>query len=408
MASFDETVKAFRHNCEEDKLPLPRVTLGAINKDGTFHCAKAFGEESADPTDADAVHWIASASKFVTTIAAMQCVERGQLSLDSDIAEVLPEWKDPQILTGFNDKDEPIFRPATKAVTLRQMLTHSSGMAYTFMDPLLARYHELHGNRPLIQQTIKESFHTFLLFEPGERWLYSPSIDWAGLAIERATSMPLGAYMEQQIFRPVSANDTTFHLDQRADLRARKVKNWEREGHVLVRERHPIMPDPVADDFGGAGLYATVTDMLKLYRGVLTGTLLRPATVREMFKSHLQSGTKGLDDPAEYATYRNAVWNATAFSSFRKGIWNTVPDDVPVSFGLGGLVNTAAVPGRRGENSLTWWGFPNCYWWMDLNNGVAGIYLSQLVPAGDNKTIELLTEFEKFVYSSLDKSTSGQ
>lgn len=140
MASFDETVNSLRHPCGEDKQPLPRVTLGAINKDGTeptnsflfnvcclltihcqgsFHYAKAFGEESADLTSTDAVHWIASCTKFVTSIAVMQCVERGQLDLDADIAVVLPEWKDPQILTGFNEKDEPIFRPATKVVTLR-------------------------------------------------------------------------------------------------------------------------------------------------------------------------------------------------------------------------------------------------------------------------------------------------
>ncbi|KAB8265984.1 beta-lactamase/transpeptidase-like protein [Aspergillus pseudonomiae] len=333
MPSFEETVNLLRHPSGEDKQPLPRVTLGAINRDGSFHYAKAFGDDSTDIPDTDAVHWIASCTKH--------------------------------------------------------MLTHSSGMAYVFMHPLLARYQQLQGERPLIQQTVKESYHPFLLFEPGERWLYSPSIDWAGLAVERVTSMKLGDYMKHHIFDIVSAKDVTFHLDQREDLRARKAKNWERVGQRLEEERNPVWPDPIAEDQGGGGLYATVNEMLKVYHGILTGKLLRPETIKLMFQPHLGSNS-GLDKPDEYPLpVQNAIWNA-------------VPHDVPVSFGLGGLVNTAAIPEQRGVHSLTWSGIPNCYWWIDINNGVAGIYLSQLVPMGDQKSVELLTEFEKFVYSSLN------
>ena len=207
------------------------------------------------------------------------------------------------------------------------------------------------------------------MFEPGERWLYSPSVDWAGVAVssetsdsvetlvpnntnskvERVTSMKLGEYMKQHIFDVVSAKDVTFHLDQREDLRSRKAKNWERAGQSLEEEKNPVMPDPVADDHGGGGVYATVSAMLKIYRGVLTETLLRPETIKGMFQPQLKDA-RGLGKPDEYPPpVRNAIWNA-------------VPYDVPVSFGLGGLVNTAAVPEQRGSHSLTWSGIPNCYW----------------------------------------------
>ena len=173
--------------------------LTPINQ-GSLHYAKAFGGESVDSTDTDAVHWVASCTKFVTTVAVMQCVERGLLDLDADIAHVLPEWASPRILTGFDENDNPIFRPATKPITLRyislsetdgmycsgvltatrRMLTHSSGMAYFFMDPLMTRYYELQGKPPTVQ-TLHQ--FQFLLFEPGERWMYSPGIDWAGEAV---------------------------------------------------------------------------------------------------------------------------------------------------------------------------------------------------------------------------------
>jgi len=179
--------------------------------------------------------------------------------------------------------------------------------------------------------------------------MYSPGIDWAGVLVERITSMKLGEYMQRHIFDVVSANDATFHPDQREETRARKAKVWERVGERLQEQKQPYWPDKVEADFGGGGLFATVDDLLKIYQGVLTGELLRPESVKEMFQPQLET-LKGLDDPAEYSL------------PSRNAIWNTVPDDVPVSFGIGGLINLTAVPKRRGVNSLTWSGHPNCYW----------------------------------------------
>ncbi|TGO22075.1 hypothetical protein BPAE_0183g00080 [Botrytis paeoniae] len=252
----------------------------------------------------------------------------------------------------------------------QSLLTHSSGIAYVFMDPLLTRYQELKKTPTFANRSIAEKFpHQFLVFEPGERWVYSPGLDWAGLAVERVTSMKLGEYMQRYIFDVVS----------------------ERESQSLKEQTKPVYAENAWDDFGGGGLFATVNDLLKIYQSILTVKLLRPETTSEMFQPHLEN-IGSLDKPEEYSL------------SSRNAIWNTVPDDVPVNFGVGGLINTAAAPKRRGVNSLTWSGYPNCYWWIDLNNGVAGVYLSQLVPTVDEKAIELLTEFEEFVYSSLDKS----
>ncbi|KAH7115405.1 hypothetical protein B0J13DRAFT_654221 [Dactylonectria estremocensis] len=114
----------------------------------------------------------------------------------------------------------------------------------------------------------------------------------------------------------------------------------------------------------------------------LTGKLLRPDTVNEMFQPHLENVT-GLNKPDEYS------------SVYRNSIWNTIPDDVSISFGIGGLIKTAAVPKRRGIESLTWSVYLNCHWLSPFR------YL--LVPSGDKKAIKLLTEFEKFVYASLDE-----
>lgn len=161
--------------------------------------------------------------------------------------------------------------------------------------------------------------------------------------------LELGDYMQKYMFNPLSIKDITFHFDQHEDLRSRKVTFWERAGSGQQRVRYFWWPDPVEDDIGGDGIYTTVDELLKLYRGVLQGKLLRPETLVEMMKPQLES-RKGLDAPEQYSLAdRNAIYNA-------------VPTSVPCDYGLGGLLNTAAVPGGRAARSLTWSGYPNCYW----------------------------------------------
>ncbi|KAG7112081.1 ML-236A carboxylate methylbutanoyltransferase mlcH like protein [Verticillium longisporum] len=389
MGSFEEIVESLRHPQEGLKQPLPRVTLGAINRDGSFHYSQAFGEEVDDITETDAVHLIASATKLVTTVAVMQCVEKGLLDLDADVSKILPEWENPQILTGFDENDVPLFRPSEKAITLRHLLTHSSGMTYTFMEPLLTRYAQLPTVEPRNPHSVKEKFFTLLVFEPGSRWKYSPGVDWAGLMVERVTSMRLGDYMKRHIFDPVSAKDITFHMETRGDLQPRLVNQWGRYGESLRRPEKPLWPAQINEDLGGGGLYATVSALLNIYQGILNGKLLHPATVEAMFQPQLKS-VIGLESREGYS------------SSYLNAVFNTVPANVSVNFGLGGLINLGAIPNRRAARSLTWSGMPNCYWWVDLENGVAGVYLSQLVPTGDEQAVKLLAKFEEFVYASLD------
>ncbi|RNJ59764.1 hypothetical protein D7B24_001489 [Verticillium nonalfalfae] len=354
----------------------------------------AFGEEVDDITETDAVHLIASATKLVTTVAVLQCVEKGLLDLDADVSKILPEWENPQILTGFDENDGPLLQPSEKAITLRQvirphLLTHSSGMTYTFMEPLLTRYAQLPTVEPRNPHSVKEKFFTFLVFEPGSRWIYSPGVDWAGLMVERVTSMRLGDYMKRHIFDPVSAKDITFHMETRGDLQSRLVNQWERHGETLRRPEKPLWPAQINEDLGGGGLYATASALLNIYQGILNGKLLHPATVKAMFQPQLES-VDGLESREGYS------------SSYLNAVFNTVPDNVSVNFGLGGLLNLDAIPNRRAARSLTWSGMPNCYWWVDLENGVAGVYLSQLVPTGDEQAVKLLAKFEEFVYASLD------
>ncbi|KAL1613370.1 hypothetical protein SLS56_012260 [Neofusicoccum ribis] len=115
MESFNETVATFLNPQEGDGLPLPRTTFGAVNRSDDLQPGR--NADLTSPTDS--MYTIASSTKFITTLAALQCVDKGLLSLDGDIGDVLPEWKNPKILTSFDNNDQPIFVPAKNTVTLR-------------------------------------------------------------------------------------------------------------------------------------------------------------------------------------------------------------------------------------------------------------------------------------------------
>jgi CubicO group peptidase (beta-lactamase class C family) len=111
--------------------------------------SKCFGTQSVDPDSPlldtplslDTTMWIASCTKLMTAISVLQCVERGQLDLDEDISTILSEWKSPDILLGFDDgTGEPILEKAKGKITLRMLLTHQSGMGYTFQNDKLKRF----------------------------------------------------------------------------------------------------------------------------------------------------------------------------------------------------------------------------------------------------------------------------
>lgn len=134
---------------------LPRYEKFLMYCAGQVRYLDAQGYTSVKQEDAKALThnstmWIASCTKLMTTIAALQCVEKGLLSLDDDISAVLPEWKERQLLAGFDEeKGVPILKQSTKKLTLRHLLTHSSGMGYEFISPDLMRWRTSRGEDPM-------------------------------------------------------------------------------------------------------------------------------------------------------------------------------------------------------------------------------------------------------------------
>jgi methyl acetate hydrolase len=157
----------------------------------------------------DSVFRIASMTKAVTSVAAMQLVEQGKLQLDEPIGKVLPELAAPRVLEGFDTSGAPRLRPAKRPITLRHLLTHTAGFGYEMWNPELIRYVAASGMPSLMTGKLA-ALQLPLVFDPGERWEYGINIDWVGRAVEAVAGQPLDTYFRAHIFAPLGMADTGF------------------------------------------------------------------------------------------------------------------------------------------------------------------------------------------------------
>ncbi|KIW37031.1 uncharacterized protein PV06_10664 [Exophiala oligosperma] len=372
---------------------IPGAVVMAADASGKIIYSQAEGQTSVDPDEAkpmsiDTTFWIASCTKLATSIAALQAVEKGLLDLDADISKVLPEWKEPEILTGFSDAGEPQLKKASKKITLRQLLSHSSGMGYDFLNPELAKWRQFKGQpigasgEPLTKRQFLP-----LVYEPGEGWSYSVAIDWAGKMVEKVNGgVRLGEYLKRHIWEPLGMTSTGFRIAENDRIRNNLCPTTKRE---LTGELAPSAPynhqNPV-DDLGGGGLYSSAADYIKLLISLLKndGTLLKPETTKMMFEPQLA-------DPRHLLVHTQ---NPKTGGMFRNGV-----DSESWNFGLGGILTTAEVPGVCKKGTMSWGGLPNLFWWIDPVAGNCGIYASQLLPPGDPTSIALSVEFHKEIYA---------
>ena len=173
---------------------VPGVVAMATNREGTIY-EGAFGERvlgSGQAMTTDTVGWIASMTKAITSVAAVQCVERGKLSLDTPAPAVVPAIGQAQVLTGFDANGQPQLRPPKRPITLRHLLTHSAGFSYEIWNTDMQKVQAALGI-PSVTECKEKALTLPLLFDPGERWEYGINIDWAGKMVEAVSGQKLGA-----------------------------------------------------------------------------------------------------------------------------------------------------------------------------------------------------------------------
>ncbi|KAH8817035.1 beta-lactamase family protein [Xylogone sp. PMI_703] len=393
------------NSCSDPTQGIPGVTVVVVNKEGKelfAHSSGRRGVGSNEKMTLDNIYWIASCTKMLTGLACMQLVEKGILSLDDGalVERLVPELKDVQVLTS-----EGKLVPKNKAITLRMLLAHTAGFAYTFFNEQIRDH-----NKPIGYDEF--SGHKYdmlqpLVHQPGEGWQYGVNIDWAGVCVERATNLSLNDYMQRNIMEPLGLkNVNMFPTDSmKANLAHMNFRNPDgtlaKYDHIL---RRPLIVSDAREkeacfNSGGAGCFAKPQEYAQILATLLndgtsptTGArILQPSTVEEMFRNQIPEfpnfGRQGIP-PAK-------PWLTNALPDLYP-----IPRDQSQGWGLTFMLTSGAT--GRAPGTATWAGLPNLWWWCDRTKGVAGIICSQVLPFADLKVLTLWQEVEKGVYAAME------
>nr|BBU42016.1 putative acyltransferase [Diffractella curvata] len=361
------------------------VIICATDAKGQFIFNKALGERTLlsgekVPQQLNDVLYLASGTKLIATIAALQCVEDGLLTLTGDLSLVAPELAARQVLIDSpDDGKHPILEPLARPITLEMLLTHSSGLSYDFLDPPLARWRQkFDPPQEGDCRSIEEGFSYPLGFQPGVGWMYGPGLDWAGLIVERLTGRTLGEHVQHRICEPLGITDAQFYPVTREDLRARLVDLNPQDPDGLGRAvlGGGDMNKRFRGDCGGHGLFMAGSDYVKVLHSLLAndGKILKPATVDNMFQHHLSP---------EATTGHQAALASPLGVLFRVG----TDLGMKVGHGLGGLLMLQNVDDWYGERTLSWGGGLTLVWFIDPTNDLCGVGAIQATLPIDSDTI---------------------
>jgi len=326
---------------------------------------------------------IASMTKAVATTAALQLVEQGALSLDATVESILPEFGQLKVLEGF-DGDTPRLRPPASKATVHQLMTHTGGAGYFFLNENLKRYHDLTGE-PNALTGLKRSLSVPLVNAPGTAWEYGVNADWLGLIVEKLSGQSLGSYLQAHVYGPLGMSDSTFSPS--AEQRARLMRVMQREGDGKLVPSALDLP-PVSEwDAAGHGSYGTIQDYGRFVRAWLNdgAGILKPATVQMALQNHL-----------------GQIKLPELMKSTMPVLSNDVPTQpFPQGWGLGFHLTLVDLPGMRSAGTGDWAGVFNTYYWIDRSMGVGGVLMTQVLPFFDMPIIETLIGFEMAVYQQV-------
>jgi methyl acetate hydrolase len=365
------------------KRGIPTATAIVANTDHVTYSGSFGKRDSEGSVNAaiDTIFRIASMTKSITTTAALQLVEQGKMTLDEPVSKHLPELGKLDVLEGFDSSGKPILRPAKTQIALRHLLTHTSGCAYANWSPTLTQYIKVSGSMPRAVAPLNP-----LLFEPGTRWHYGTSVDWAGKLVEKISGLTLEQYFQSNILQPLGMKNTSFLVPpEKFD---HLVSTYRRQPDGKLKEDPRTPPAAPTVYNGGGGLYSTAADyirftqmILRKGRGPNKEEILRPKTVELMSANQIGS------IPIE----RLKTTDASLTADLDLGPGN--------KYTYGFLLNTVTSPEGRPVGTLMWAGVENTFYWIDPRRSLCAVIMMQFFPFLDPQGAGMLADFTKAVYA---------
>ena len=364
-----------------DRGDVPGVAVAVVNKDGLLYNEAAGMSRTAThtPMAKDTIFNMASMTKPITSVAIMMLVDEGKLKLDDNVAKYLPKWKDPLVITKFNEADGSYgVRRAKRPITIRHLLTHTSGLGYSFGSPIMAK---------LIEKTKKEELDLPLLFDPGDSWAYGPSTRVLGHVVEAISGQKIDAFLESKILSPLGMHDTSYLVPTTKYARVVAINRRGNDGKFTELPVPGTIPATVQGD---GGLYGTASDYglflrMLLNRGTLNGKrILSEKSVRRMLVIQTGNVVVKPQQSADQALSRNFPFGAG------KDRW-----------GLGFQLAADRQPNRRSPGSGTWAGIFNTHFFIDPTKEIGVVVMMQTLPFYDEPSMKVYADVEEAVYQNL-------
>ncbi|KAJ7789773.1 beta-lactamase [Mycena olivaceomarginata] len=369
----------------------PAMFFGVTNAEGPLYIktvgTKLVDDPASGAIDEDSVFWLCSQTKLITSIAALQLVEQGKITLDTPVETVLPELANPVVVTAHDEAGRPVTTtPAKGKITLGQLLNHTSGLDYALdgttpttgatlgMPVAYSRLYKDGEGVSTFFEVLKGSLPGIpLRFEPGTNFAYGFSTDCAGFIVERLSGKSLEQYFQDHIFGPLGLTSSSFYLTPQLKERLLPISYRTKSGPIERWNAPPIVdqdPANVRVHLGGVGLATT--------------SILSRASFDSLFAPSLPpAGAATLD---VMAGFFNAHVGLPAGAA---------------QFGRGLMVNTADIPGKRRKGSGAWGGWAGTSFFVDPAAGVAAVVGTQLVPTMDDMHERKYNELERALYGGL-------
>ncbi len=363
----------------------PGVVTLIVGRDGVLFEGAAgkldVAHDVAMPVNA--IFSIASMTKPVTSVAIMMLFEQGKLKLDDPVSKYLPGFDNLQVITKFNEKDATYeTRPAKRAMTIRHLLTHTSGIAYGAFNPTVDR---------LKEATKKHEWELPLVNDPGDKWNYGPSTVVLGMIVEKISGESLEAYFQQHIFGPLGMVDTSYAVPIAKQSRV-AMKHSRINGALQEQPQEPIPATPTAPFRGDCCLYSTAQDYGKFMEMLLNGGHLGPAKI--------------LSENSVTMMGENNI--GPIFVELQQAADESLAKPFPLGaghdkFGLGFQIasSDSEYAKFRSPGSMSWAGILNTEFWIDPQRHIGVVMMMQVLPFYDEGAIRTLRDFEELVYQKV-------
>ena len=355
---------------------IPGVVALISRKGKTvYHKAYGYADEDGRVLKKDDIFRIASQTKAITSTAVMMLWEEGHFQLNDPISKYIPEFANPTLLESFNEADSSFTtKPAEKEITIRHLLSHTSGLGYGVIDgdPQFKKMYAKAGITDLyttknitIEESVKKLAKLPLHHNPGEKFTYSEGLDVLGYFIEIISGMPFDQFLQERIFNPLQMNDTGFYLPESKAGRLVRVQQpvdgkWKNFPVTFYDPDYPIKGSKRFFS-GGAGLSSTAADYAKFLQMYLNGgeanghRLLSRTTIKSIMGNQTGDLFGG-----------GSSYHGLAFGVVTK--------------------HGEAMGGNGSEGTFSWGGYFNTQYFADPEEQIIGVIMKNTQGTNSDKT----------------------